>query len=456
MRLYQKKYSHTFYSFIFPLIWFYLLPLSVWAKTWTFNLETKGHYRDSENAQFPVAFPFPEEAIPPQQAAIQLRTVDPGKHIDISRLTLIVHGQVLPYVTLHANIDGIDRYDRNPTSSDHEIDLDSLWLRIGKKNTARQNKVEHLQYYFQIGKFAKFERQNDRHLESYGMVSTAFNRFEDSGLELGIEHPSGFYTRFSYTTGNPLFFRDPNALAGDNGTEEIRDSLPVDTVYNSGFPVFYDAEIERFELADKPEIGLGLGFRIQDAKQQHRFNTLFFAYQRQLDTQRHLHGTFYGADLDILDLGEVPGASGIAFPTKGNKKTEYGINIWYYYQRQLSLFTQAVRQNIAGQRRDAWETEIAYTLNNISFNWDEHTIISHITPALRFSVLNPQFTENPLYPAPSVTWQWKKIDAGIRMHILKSMQMTVEYSDNRFIRKGHQESYAELLLSINWRYRFSL
>ena len=31
----------------------------------------------------------------------------------------------------------------------------------------------------------KFERQNDRHLESYGLVSTAFNRFEDFGVEAG-------------------------------------------------------------------------------------------------------------------------------------------------------------------------------------------------------------------------------------------------------------------------------
>ena len=83
-------------------------------------------------------------------------------------------------------IDFIDLYDRNPTSGDREVDVDEVWLRFGREvEPARE--ADGFGAYAKIGKFGHFERQDDRHLESYGLVSTAFNRFEDAGLEVGFD-----------------------------------------------------------------------------------------------------------------------------------------------------------------------------------------------------------------------------------------------------------------------------
>ena len=49
------------------------------------------------------------------------------------------------------------------------------------------------------------------------------------------------YFRAQVSNGNPTFFRDPNALAGDNGT--AREPNPDPNLW-SGFPIFYHAEVE--------------------------------------------------------------------------------------------------------------------------------------------------------------------------------------------------------------------
>jgi hypothetical protein len=128
--------------------------------------------------------------------------------------------------------------------------------------------------YAKIGKFGHFERQNDRHTESYGLVSTAFNRFEDQGLEVGVDLGSHFYVKGSLTQGNPLFFRDPNALAGDNGTPERDPDLHPAAVPDllSGFPIFYDAEVEDVDFDGDLEVGYGLGVRFGEPGSGHEIN----------------------------------------------------------------------------------------------------------------------------------------------------------------------------------------
>jgi len=166
----------------------------------------------------------------------------------------------------------------------------------------------------QVGKFEKFERQNDRHLQSYGLVSTAFNRFEDAGIEIGIDLSSQFYAKASLTTGNPVFIRDPNALAGDNGIDaQMPPFNNPDPELKSGIVVLYDAEIENVNLSKNPEIGLALGYRAQANDSDWQSDFMVWGYKRDLATDRNLHGTFYGADIDILNAG------GFSLPFKGDK-----------------------------------------------------------------------------------------------------------------------------------------
>ncbi len=149
-----------------------------------FGFEGKAHYRDSENLRFPSPFPFPPEFLPPGATQAFLETVNEGQHFELSVLTLFVDASWGPNIEAHAKVDFIDLYDRNPTSSDKEIDVDELWIRFGSDPAVLS---ERFGLYLKVGKFGHFERQNDRHTESYGLVSTAFNRFEDQGLEVGAE-----------------------------------------------------------------------------------------------------------------------------------------------------------------------------------------------------------------------------------------------------------------------------
>jgi len=225
---------------------------------WSF--EAKGHYRDSSALRFASPFPFPPDFLPPGATRIFLETVDAGEHVELSAVTLFAGARWGEGVEARLKLDAVDRYDRNPTSSDREWDVDELWVRFGHDPATSPDR---LGLYAKLGKFPHFERQNDRHLESYGLVSTAFNRFEDQGLEIGLDLGRHLYLRASATQGNPVFFRDPNALAGDNGTPEL------DPVANpkpnprlkSGFPILYDAEVEDPDFGGDLELAFALGLR---------------------------------------------------------------------------------------------------------------------------------------------------------------------------------------------------
>jgi hypothetical protein len=129
------------------------------------------------------------------------------------------------WATLFTRVAVLDKYDRNPTSTDQDIDVDALWLRLGQEARAGQVPDER-GMYVKIGKAGKFERQNDRHLESYGLAATAFNRFKNLGLELGIDLTPDFYIVGSLPSGNPVDSRarqHPNeASAGRAPLHQIR------------------------------------------------------------------------------------------------------------------------------------------------------------------------------------------------------------------------------------------
>jgi len=408
---------------------------SVLADSFDYQLEARLHYRDSDENRFPTAFPFPPEALPVGQQNAFLATVDSGGHSEISLLSLAGLWQLDSGFKLQFKIDAIDKYDRNPTSGDRKIDLDNFILRydgvLGGNATSGN-------YYLRAGKFTKFERQEERRTESYGVVSTTFNRFEDSGVEAGVNLPNGLYTKISWTTGNPVFFRDPNALAGDNGTKDTQ--VPPenpDPKLKSGIVLLYDAEVEDLRLSSDTEFGAALGFRQEDASQANFYDVMAFYYERKLENDRQIHGTVYGSDLDLFDLNEVVGDSSIRLPFKGNRKREGGLN----FNSQLgglSLFAQYVFQDLADMQRDGYEVEMSYS-------FDAGIVI---TPVLRYSVLNNDFTGSAAYPAPSVWWDWRKLDYGINVIFNDNVQAILEYTENEFERAAGWANNNELLLTV--------
>lgn len=407
------------------------------------RFETKVHYRNSEQSRFPIRFPFPPEALPVGAQTASLETVDAGDHVELSTISAAGRWSWSNNISVNFKVDVFDKYDRNPTSEDNTIDLDAFFIRYG--NHYRATRLPQVSsFYAQVGKFAKFERQSERRTESYGLVSTAFNRFEDAGIELGFQLPIGLYGKASWTTGNPVFIRDPNALAGDNGTNDIRvpPNTNPDPELKNGIPILYDAEIESLDLGDDAEIGLGLGYRWRSQDNNTAFDVLLFGYERTLAENRSIHGTFYGADLDLFDLGEVAGATGIRLPAEGDKKEEVGANLWLNVG-SFSLFAQIVDQEAASLGRLGKEIELSYV-----FDWG-----IKISPVIRYSELDPDFVGNPAYPAPSVWWEWEKYDYGINLDFSNKLRVIIEYADNTFIRGGRDEENNETLVTFLWRHQ---
>lgn len=408
-----------------------------------FRAETKLNYRHSEANAFPTAFPFPPIALPEGETHAFVETVDAGSHLEVSNIALFLDWNISDNWTVKSKVDVIDLYERNPTSSDHKVSLDQFIIRYGQKHT--QGLLPRTTTgYFQIGKFGKLERQEDRHLESYGLSGTAFNRVEDSGIEMGVDFTSGFYGKFSYTTGNPVFMRDVNALAGDNGVDKTPPPN-ADPEIKRGIPILYDAEVETFNLSDTPETGVALGYRWLNDEGSNRINLMLFGYEREMAETQELYGTFYGGDLDLLALDEV--SPNAFLPTTSTRKKEYGINLWWYTSH-ASVFFQAISQNLAGLERDGSELELSYALLDSSIGLG----ITQISPVIRYSVMDNHFVGDSIFPSPSFWWDWEKLDIGINTDFGENTRLTLEYSINQFERKAKIEENNELLLTLRWRF----
>ncbi|NEZ03200.1 hypothetical protein G4Y73_03430 [Wenzhouxiangella sp. XN201] len=418
------------------------------APSWRtdFGIETRLHYRDSDRNRFAVNFPFTPDMLPPGQTQGFMETVEPGGHFEVSLISLIANIARGNRFLAHARVDFIDRHDRNPTSGDRKIDVDQLWLRWGRE-IAPALPAEGFGGYVKLGKFEKFERQNDRHLESYGLVSTAFNRLEDLGAEFGLDLGGNFYLKGSITQGNPLFIRDPNALAGDNGIDALRQPNP-DPELKTGIPILYDAEIEGLDFDGNPELGAAAGYRWADASGQRAFDIMLFGYHGKLEETVSLHGTFYGGDLDLL---RGP-ANQFAYPAlSGNDREEYGVNLRAYLG-DLSLFGQYVDQEIASLPRSGLELEAAWSFElPLVWSIEGRQLFSHIQPAVRYSRLDNDFANPDITPFPSGAWDWEKVDVGVRLTILPGLDLTAEYADNRLFTAGGKASNDEWLVTLRWR-----
>ncbi len=413
-----------------------LLALPLVAQTsndWFFKerIELRANYRDSHEQQFQLKFPFPPSFLPIGQTHGFMETVNAGQHGELSVAQIKLDAGWGKWFLAHAQLHAQDKYRRNPTSEDRKTDADELWLRFGEK-TEFLERPEHTSFFLQMGKFPKMERQPIRLLESYGLAATAFNRFEDVGYMAGGSVGRNVYWRLSGTSGNPVYFRDTNALAGDNGIKELLQPHP-NPALKSGFPILYNTETEGYFLkTDHVQFGQGLGYRWQNAAHTAGFDAIAFHYRRSMADEEKLTGTFYGGDLDILNGPELPGVF-ISLPITSRIKEETGARI-YVEWKGLTATLQGTKQNIAGLHRQGEELEAGY---NFAIGKGPtvggEAILQGIQPVARLSALQNSFKGPPMYPSPSMWWNWVKIDYGVRIALAKNTDVTIEHAKHNIV-----------------------
>jgi hypothetical protein len=408
------------------------------------GLEAKANFRHSEENRFAVPFPFTPEQLPPGQTRGFEETVNAGSHVELSDVTLLLDGIWSESLRAHLKLDFISLYERNPTSTGVQTNVDEAWVRFGRE-PAHALLAERSGVYAKVGKFAKFERQNDRHLESYGLVSTAFNRIEDIGLELGADFGPHLYLKGSLTAGNPVFLRDPNALAGDNG---IRNASR-DPALKTGIVILYDARVQDLDADGNPQVGLALGWRTADAEGRNGIDLMAWGRRRKLAETVEFEGSFYGGDIDILN------GPGNAFPLQtitDDRKREAGANLWLYLGN-FCFFGQYVDQELAGLPRTGIEGEVTWTFDlPLVWSLGERQLFSYVAPSVRWSRLDNEFRNPRQTPSPSFAWDWDKIDAGVRLGIVEATDLTLEYSGNDFILgSGAHRKNDEYLVTLRWR-----
>jgi hypothetical protein len=383
--------------------------------------ELKALYRWSEDDRFPLLTAFPPSFVPVGEPNVALRTVAPGSSLEVSKATLRLDVTLPRQVSARVKVDFLDLHDRNPTSTDKKVDVDEAWLAFGRP-PASLDPGTGTSFYALVGKAPKFERQPLRRLESYGLVSTAFNRFPDLQLQAGGQLGSSFYFFGQVSSGNPLFMRDPNALAGDHGTGSPPPPNPQ-PVLHQGFPIFYHAEVEDFELDDRFELGGGAGLRWLSADRRAGLDLLAFAYGTELSDQAPLYGTFYRGDLKLLRGAGIPPDQ-----LSGRHRSEYGANLDLRLG-DFTAFVQFVAEESANLPRRGFEIEASYRLV-LGDPADTRALFPVLEPAVRYSRLDNDWTAPADFITLSALWDWQKWDLGLRATVIAGLDLTVEYSHN--------------------------
>ena len=406
------------------------------------RFEIRANYRDSEAERFQLRFPFPPSFLRPGERFAFMETPDPGSHVELSVVNFQLDANYGKWFGARAKVHLVDKHRYNPTSSDQRIDFDELFVRVGEKPEFFE-RPDGTSFFAQIGKAPKMERQPMRLLESYGLASTAFNRFEDTQALIGGTAGRSFYWRLQLANGNPLFFRDTNALAGDNGTPKQRQPENPNPIpeFGSGLPILYNAETESvFFETDHLQFGQALGYRWQSSDATRGVDAILFHYKRELADTVDLTGTFYRGDLELLNGPFEMGG----LPTSGRNKEEFGARIFAEWAG-LTAIAQATQQEVAGLERLGFELEAGYRLG-----WTFGPLVS-IQPALRYSQIDNDFVGIATrFPAPSVWWDWRKIDAGLRIGFVRNIDVTIERAMHD-VEAPRELSIDETLVTFRWR-----
>jgi len=406
------------------------------------QIEAKANVRHSKNVEFQLKAPFPPEFIPPGQDAVFLRTPDPGTSLEISTVAFIAEYDFSPHIMGRAKVDVLDLYNRNPTSVQDRIFVREAWLRVGA-DPGPLKPMSGTSFHALFGLAPRFTKQIRRNLESYGLWGTAFGRFEQMQLRVGGTVGSHVYWKAHVANRNPLFFRDPNALAGDNGTPE-RVPGNVDPIFQSGFPILYDTLTSDVNLSGEFEYGGGVGVRFLADDERDGVDVLGWGFHGKLAEDVSIRGTFYGGDLDLLDAPFAP------LPVSSDEKTDLGVNV-HGRTGRLRLFGQFVSQDIAGLKRRGIEAEASYFLPlDGLFASGDRPVMNWLRLTFRFSNIDNDFQTPAGFVAPSLGWDWRKYDFGARLGIVRDLDLTVEYARHDMITAGGARHPDEFLLTLRW------
>jgi len=392
-------------------------PVAAEPEGFKFGGEIKAGYRWSQ-AQESAIF------APNGQVAGFMRTPDPGGSFEIQHLAITGEGFVTSGVFAKFEVRFLDLYNRNPTSTDVLVFVRQAFVRFGDKPELLSG-VKGGKAYALFGMAPRFSKQMTRHLESYGLVGTAIGRFEQPQFEVGGSFGEHIYARAMVGSGNPLFLRDTNALAGDNLSQAPAPN--AGSTYQSGFPIFYDAKVTELNVAGTPETGFGIGARVGGGEKAGA-DLLGWYFGRTLADTARLRGTDYPGELAALK------GNGFPIQTSGNKRHEWGVNL----QAKVKggrFFGQWVEQDLAGASRYGAEAEVAWIFSLPGlFLVGESPFGNWIQPVFRFSWLDNRFAAPRAYPRLSVQWPWKKYDFGLRFGLVRNVDLTAEYTFHHVFR----------------------
>jgi hypothetical protein len=355
------------------------------------------------------------------------RTADAGGALELQNVALVGQGDLGLGVSAKVEVHVLDLYNRNPTSSDDRIFVREAWLRFGRKADTLAAGPD-ARFYVLAGMAPRFSKPTVRALESYGMWATAVGRFEMPQVQLGGRLAGPLYWRAQVGRGNPLYYRDTNVLAGDNGA--IGPGTTADAkAYETGFPIFYDAKADDLDTHGQVEWGVGLGLRRvrEGGSEAVGVDLLGWYFRRRLSDKVPLRGTIELGDLELLR------GRGFPLPFSGRDKWEAGLNVALRHGR-WRLDGQLVRQSIAGLVREGFDAELGavFALPGL-FLVGETPVGNWIRPVLRVSIIDDEFGAPLEYPALSVAWDWRKYDLGLRFGLVRDVDLTVEYSRHDMI-----------------------
>ncbi|TDI46354.1 MAG: hypothetical protein E2P02_05320 [Acidobacteria bacterium] len=82
---------------------------------------------------------------------------------------------------------------------------------------------------------------------------------------------------------------------------------------------------------------------------------------------------------------------------------------------------------------------------------DPGALFTAIEPVLRVSRIKNDFRAPPGFAAPSVVWDWTKIDVGVRIAILQNVDLFAEYAFHD-IEASKQIGHDEFLMTLRWAF----